>query len=95
MGGQNLLSLTLKDLHLERSQLLKRPTHLTALFDGCRLSSLPPYFSRLYQHLQPVGVGPLQGRWQEQQFGLQALARGEPPPTSAGDGGWLMLVAAA
>lgn len=68
MRGRKLLSQTLKDLHLEHSQLLKRPTRLTALFDGCRLSSLPPYFSRAYQHLQPVGVGPLQG--QRGHFGL-------------------------
>lgn len=89
------MSQTLKDLHLEYSQLLKRAIHLAASFDGCRLSSLSPYFSRSYQHLQPVGLGPFQGQlagpavWSP---GLQASARAEVPPASAvgcGDEGWV------
>lgn len=91
MGG-NLLSQTLKDLHLEHSQLSKRAIHSAASFDGCRLSSLPPYFSKSYQHLQPMGAGPFQGRGQGQQFGLQASSGADPQPAAAvgcRDGGWV------
>ncbi|PKU42818.1 hypothetical protein llap_6877 [Limosa lapponica baueri] len=34
-----------------------------------------------YQHLQPMGTG-LQHQWQEQQFGLQASSRADPPPAT-------------
>lgn len=93
MGG-NLLSQTLKDLHLEHLQLLKRAIHLAASFDGWKLISSSLHFP-LLPALATHGSG--SPSWSltgpaVRSLGHQAWARAEPPPAAVvgyGGGGWV------